>query len=177
MKYPILLALAVVSLSPVSAQETPAPAPAALPCPVTPVPLPAGLEGWVIHDPVTAATTAGDLAKAQILIGQGATVTLTPQAQVTYIVTPEKPAKPGSMGGLLGFTVQVAGTYRVALGAGAWIDVLRDGKVIASTAHGHGQPCSSIRKTVDFALTPGKYLVQVVGNSAPRLSLMVAHAS
>jgi hypothetical protein len=177
MNYPILLALAVAVISPVSAQETPAPAPAAVPCPVTPVPLPAGLEGWVVHDPVTAATTATDVAKAQILIGQGTNVTLTPQAQVTYIVAPEKPAKPESMGGLLGFTVQVAGTYRVALSAGAWIDILHDGKAVASTAHGHGQPCSSIKKTVDFTLTPGKYVVQVVGNAAPRLSLMVAHAS
>jgi hypothetical protein len=145
-------------------------------CPVVPVPLPAGLEGWVVAKPVPAAAKADDLAGAQLVIGERADVRLLPAPQIAYATPPEKPGKAESHGGMLGFTVQAAGTYRVALGAGAWIDVLLDGKAVAATAHAHGKPCSSIRKMVDFALTPGRYVLQVSGNPAPTVSLMLAHA-
>ena len=78
-----------------------------------------------------------------------------------------------SHGGLVGFSVTEAGTYRVALGSGAWIDVVRGGKAAASTAHGHGPACSGVRKTVDFPLTPGRYILQIAGNGTPSIAVMV----
>ena len=66
------------------------------------------------------------------------------------------------------------GTYRVALGAGAWVDMLRDGKAIASTAHGHGPACSGIRKIVDFPLTPGSYVLQLAGSPDANIPVLVA---
>lgn len=190
MRYPILLGLAPLATTPVAAQAPqtapaqPSPAltgpaqPVSAPaCPVTPVPLPAGLEGWVVSDPVTAAVTPADLARAQIVIGQRADVQLAPAASVAYVVPPARPPGADTHGGMLGFTIQAPGTYRIALNAAAWIDVLHEGKPAVATAHGHGQPCSSIRKTLDFALTPGHYVLQVVGNAKPTLALMVAHAS
>ncbi len=59
-------------------------------------------------------------------------------------------------------------------GWGAWIDVVRDGKPLESIAHGHGPACSGIRKIVDFALQPGRYLVSIDGNEAPEVSILVA---
>lgn len=91
-----------------------------------------------------------------------------------YVVPPEKPGKPATHGGLASFTVATPGTYRVALGAGAWVDVVRDGKAVASVAHGHGPACSTIRKMVDFRLTPGRYLLQIAGNADPVIPVMVA---
>ena len=67
-----------------------------------------------------------------------------------------------------------AARYRIALGAGAWIDVVEDGRAVTSVAHAHGPACSGIHKTVDFDLAPGKYVLQVAGSDAPVATVMVA---
>ena len=41
------------------------------------------------------------------------------------------------------------------------------GATVVSTAHGHGPPCSGIRKVVDFTLTPGRYVVQLTTGGDP----------
>lgn len=38
-----------------------------------------------------------------------------------------------------------------------------------AAAHGHGPACSGIRKMVEYDVTPGRYLVQIV--NAPELSI------
>jgi hypothetical protein len=169
MKYWMVLALAMAG-TPAVAQEMPAaPAPA---CPATPAPLPPELAGWASATPVSAAATAAGLAKAKAPIGSRADVALLPAAQVQF-VAPEKAPAADSYSGMVGFSVPVARTYRVALGAGAWIDVVRDGKPISSGAHGHGVPCTAVRKTVDFALTPGDYVLQISGNRTAMISVMI----
>ena len=40
----------------------------------------------------------------------------------------------------------------MGLSAGAWIDVVKDGAQVASSAHGHGPACSTLRKQVAFEL-------------------------
>ena len=152
MKYWIVLALAATA-TPALAQEMPAAAPAPV-CPATPAPLPTELAGWSSATSVGAAATAAGLAKAKAPIGSRADVALLPAAQVQF-VAPEKAPAADSYSGLVGFSVLAARTYRVALGAAAWIDVVRDGKPIVSSAHSHGVACTAVRKMVDFALTPG----------------------
>ena len=44
----------------------------------------------------------------------------------------------GPIGGTLTFAVSAPGIYRVALGTRAWVDLIRDGKVMQSTALRHG---------------------------------------
>jgi hypothetical protein len=166
MKYWCVLALAVVA-APAIAQET-VPAP----CPAAPARLPAELAGWTNATPVTAAATAADIGKALIPVGSRADIALLPAAQVQFLA-PEKTPAAATNGGMVHFTVPSARTYRVALGAGAWIDVVRDGKALASAAHGHGVPCTPVRKTVDFALTPGDYVLQISGNHDATLSVLI----
>ena len=166
MRYPIVLFLAVIG-APATAQEPPAPA-----CPATPVQLPPEFAGWASAAPVSAAASAADLGKARARLGSRADVTLLPAAQVQF-VAPERPTAAGTFSGLISFSVPVARTYRIALGAPAWIDVVRDGKPVASGAHGHGVACTAVRKTVDFALTPGNYVLQVSGNHAATVSVMI----
>lgn len=166
MKSLLVLALAAIG-APAFAQEM-APAP----CPATPAPLPAELSGWASTTPVTAAANTADIGKAQIPLGSRAEVALLPAAQVQF-AAPEKAAAPGTSSGMLRFTVPSARTYRVALGAGAWIDVVREGKPITSGAHAHGVPCTAIHKTVDFTLTPGDYVLQIAGNHDAMISLMI----
>ncbi|WP_375381321.1 homogentisate 1,2-dioxygenase [uncultured Sphingomonas sp.] len=177
--------LAALSLSAgmASAQTTPAAPPMAMtgpmdaaqaPCPATPAALPPELAGWAAAVPITAASMPGELALATIVPGRGVRATLSPVAKVSYPVAPAHAGEPGTSGGLFAFAVTKSGTYRVALGAGPWIDMVRDGRFVASSAHGRGPACSPVRKMVDFTLTPGRYLLQVSGNKAPTLALMIA---
>lgn len=94
--------------------------------------------------------------------------------QVRYAATPGRPGADGTYGGLALLRIEADGTYRVALGSAAWIDIARDGETISSTAHGHGPACSGVRKIVDFALTRGTYLVQIAGAPSASLEIMVA---
>lgn len=135
--------------------------------------LPAELAGWAARRPLPAATQANRLRGAMLAIGQGVDATLAPTPDVRYVVRPEKPGGSVSFGGLFAFTLRQAGTYRVALGSGAWIDVLKDGKAVTSTAHGHGPDCTGIRKMVDFPLTPSRYTLQIAANGEAALALLV----
>jgi hypothetical protein len=146
----------------------------AVQCPATPAPLPTELAGWAAMAPVQAATSAAAIDAATLKIGQGARATLAPTPSVTYPLRPEHPGGTVSKGGLFAFTVADGGRYRVAIGSGAWLDVVRDGKAVLSVAHGHGPDCSGIKKMVDFDLTPGRYVLQVAGNGEAELPLMVA---
>jgi len=138
-----------------------APAPV---CATTAAP-PAGLEAWG----APAAVTTGPVA-----IGKGAGLTLQPVEKVAFARAPDRAPKPGSFGGVYPFDVATAGTYRIALDAGAWIDVVRDGKSLESVAHMEGPACSGIRKIVDFTLTPGHYALQLSNaGKAPMRVLIV----
>jgi len=150
---PILLALML--------QAAPAPAPV---CTATVAP-PAGLEAWT---PVPA------IAKGPIAIGKGAALQLQPVDTVAFAPMPSRAPKPGSFGGSYRFEVTTAGTYRIALGAAAWIDVIRDGKSLASVAHTEGPACSGIRKIVDFTLAPGRYTLQLSGAKEVPMRVLIA---
>lgn len=166
MMLPPLLALAAAPKE-MSAMDHPTVA-----CPATPAPLPAELEGWTRKQPARAGATAA--AATLLPIGVGVAATLLPTPKVSYPVRPEKPGGSVSSGGIFAFTVPAAGRYRVALGSGAWIDVLSGTTPAISVAHGYGPECTGVRKMVDFELRPGRYLLQVAGNGSATLPLMVA---
>jgi hypothetical protein len=113
------------------------------------------------------------LPKATLPIGKAVTGGLHPTRQVDYATQPEKPGGSVAHGGLFQLVVAQAGTYRIGISSGAWIDVLRDGKAVASTTHGQGPACSTLRKMVDFPLQPGRYVVQVSGNGGEKIGVMV----
>ncbi|MEO5493560.1 MAG: hypothetical protein ABIR08_05995 [Sphingomonas sp.] len=115
---------------------------------------PAGLEAW---------STVLAITKGPIAIGKGTGVRLQPVEKVVFTATPGRTSKSGSFGGVYQFNVATAGTYRIALEAAAWIDVVFDGKSLESIAHAEGPACSGIRKIVDFTLSPGRYSLQLSG--------------
>lgn len=144
-------------------------------CPATQAPLPSGMDGW--SRPV--ATSAGmSAAKATPLrVGEATTATLISEAALTYAAAPAKPAERPGQGGIFAFTISKQGRYRVSLGSAAWVDVVNGSTVLTSVGHGHGPTCSTVRKMVDFDLTPGRYTLQVAGSQLPALKLMVSKAS
>lgn len=143
-------------------------------CSLVRVALPPELAGWSERAVVPVAKDAKGVKKAVLSVGKAVDARLLRTSDVRYGLRPEKPGGSVSYGGLFGFAVKEAGTYRVALGSGAWIDVVKDGKAVASTNHGHGPDCSGVRKMVDFPLEPGRYVLQLAANGAETLPVMVA---
>ena len=133
---------------------------AVLACPATPVALPAEYAGWSAGVPVAAAAEPAAVGDAMLTVGRGARASLQPAAALKLPVVPKRA---GSHGGLFAFEAASPGRYRVALGAGAWVEVVANGAALASVAHGHGPACSAVRKIVDYDLKPGRYLLQVTG--------------
>ena len=154
-----------------AAQAMPMPAPSAC---ARPGSLPPELAGWATPRMITAATTSEQLGAATLPLGAGARTMLSPTPRVTYPVQPGHPGTSPTYGGLVAFTVVDAGTYRVALSGPAWIDLVADEKPVASSAHGHGLDCTGIRKQVDFALKPGRHVLQVSGATEQVMELLVA---
>lgn len=101
-------------------------------------------------------------------------MTLLATPVVKYSLRPEKPGGSASHGGLLGVDIARAGTYRVALSSGAWIDMVKQGKAETSVAHGHGPECTGARKMGDFTLTPGSHTLQLGANGDAQITVLVA---
>jgi hypothetical protein len=164
-----LAATIALSLAALTAAQTPPPAQN---CATTPA-LPLELTAWPNRTPLTAATTAPAAAQASLTIGKAAQLRLSPTPTIRFPVRPDRPAAPNTHGGIASFTVAHPGTYRVALGSGMWIDVVQEGRAIASTTHAHGPACSGIRKIVDFRLKTGRHLLQISGGKEPNVTVLV----
>jgi len=132
--------------------------------------LPPALAAWSSPHPAIVAATDG---KAAPLVSPGTAV------DAKLISTPRmKPdgSRTTGFGGFLAFETTSAGTWRVALGGRAWVDVIAAGQSAISVAHGHGPQCSGIAKYVDFALPAGRYLIQLSGSPVSAMGVMIAPA-
>lgn len=102
------------------------------------------------------------------------TLTLGPVDTVAWRRAPEREPTSGSRGGVMAFTVAAAGVHQVAIADSAWIDVVGPDGFVASVEHGHGDPCTGIRKIVAFDLTPGDYVLQLSGAEAESTHVLIA---
>ena len=153
----MISALLVLALQ--SATLAPAPV-----CTATAAP-PAGLEAW---------NTISAITMGPIGVGKGTGVMLQPVEKVAFAPAPGRAPKPGTFGGVYQVTIVTAGTYRIALEAAAWIDLVRDGKMLPSAGHTEGPACSGIRKIVDFTLEPGRYSLQLSGAKEAPMRILIA---
>jgi hypothetical protein len=136
--------------------------------------LPAGLDDWRGEAAIATAHSDADAAKADLALGKGYRASLLKTPKVAFSVQPKNPGGSVSFSGLFKFTVETEGAYTVALGSAAWIDVVVAGKSLEPVSFGHGPACTTIRKMVTFALKPGAHLLQVAGNGAESVKLLVA---
>lgn len=157
----LLLVAALPATSPVAAAPT---------CPAEPV-LPAGMEGWSRTTSAKTIYAYGDARAADWpALGPVRTaLSLHGSESLRYWVAPERTPDVHKAGGMVPIVVDRAGRLVVALDAGAWIDLVRDGAIVKSAAHGHGPACSGIRKMVEYDVTPGRYLLQI--SNAPAQSI------
>lgn len=153
------------------------PPPAAADCAAPNSGLPAELAAWTDGVDRVASASANGLAQARLTPGVTVHLTLRPGKDVTFPRVPEKAPAPESGGGLVSLSIHQPGTYRIALSTAAWIDVVKDGQFQSPIAHAHGPACTTIRKMVDFALTPGDYLIQLSGAPDAGMDLLVVPVS
>ena len=174
MRLTMIALAAVLMAAPAFAQKTDHEAPA---CTAMDMRLPVGLGDWNGKAAISTAPSPEHAVHAPLTLGKGYEASLAKKAEVTFSVPPEKPGGSVSFSGLFAFTVETEGDYTVALGMAAWIDVLEDGKALEPSTFGHGPTCTTIRKMVVFAMKPGVHVLQVAGNGADTLRVMVAKSS
>lgn len=162
----ILLATALPTIA-VAADP---PAKKAAACPATPV-LPPELADWArAAESKTIYGFGEPRASDWPPLGAARTaLTLHRAESLRYGVAPERAPDVHKFGGMVPIEVKTPGRLTVALDAGAWIDLVRDGARVKSVGHGHGPACSGVRKMVDFDVTPGRYVLQI--SSAPTQSI------
>ena len=77
---------------------------------------------------------------------------------------------------MIGFRVDKAGVYGVALDQKGWIDVIpgvSGGEPLKSVSHLDGDACWTIRKIVRFRLEPGLYRLSLTKLAKPQARLML----
>jgi len=164
-----IIAISLMALLPGTALAAPAEKPEAA-CPAAPV-LPPELADWS-RDAAgkTIYAYGDDLGAGWSPLGAARTaLPLHKFESLRYGVAPERKPDVHKFGGMIPIDVKRAGRLVVALDAGAWIDLVRDGAIMKSMTHGHGPACSGIRKMVEFDVTQGRYQLQIV--NAPTASI------
>lgn len=161
-----IIAMSLAAALPAAASA----APAAPSCPAAPV-LPPELADWARNtSSKTIYAYGADLGADWSPLGAARTeLPLHKFESLRYGIAPERKPDVHKFGGMIPIDVKKAGRLVVALDAGAWIDLARDGAVVKSLTHGHGPACSGIRKMVEFDVTQGRYQLQII--NAPTASI------
>jgi hypothetical protein len=122
------------------------------------------------------ASAARDVASAPLLVpGRLYQLQLAPQGQVSMRLAPgKKTPVEGAYAGLARLQLQQAGSYRVSMDQGAWIDVVADSQMISSSNF-QGRPgCTAPHKIVQFLLPAGhELLLQFSAATAPVLRVAI----
>ncbi len=90
---------------------------------------------------------------------------LHPEPAVVVPLKKDRARQPREYAGLAALDVAKAGKLEVTLSDRAYVDLIRDGRTLNSTAHGH-KGCGGMAKSVGFDVIPGRYLVQIVDSPA-----------
>jgi hypothetical protein len=159
MKNLFLLALALPLPSLAAAQTTP-PVPT---CGAVDAGLPANYAPW--RRPAPAAGTLHP--------GTAVQIALRPIAELQAAVPPHQTRDGATMGARLDLEISAAGTYEILVDHAAWIDLVQGGAALRSTARAQALPCTTVRKIIDFSLSPGRYVIQLSGTAAASARLLV----
>lgn len=110
-----------------------------------------------------------------LLVGELFEVALHPQESVQLAVPPSKAMLPdGVYAGLLRLRIPSAGSYRIALDNGAWIDVVNGDQSINSSEFSGAATCTRPAKIVVFDLPVSDALwLQISAATSERVSVTV----
>jgi hypothetical protein len=135
---------------------------------------PRELAGWGQRHGVSAAAHIGGNPVSDLSVGEAVDLALRPIDKVAVIAPLGKGPGPDDRGGIVTFRAALSGTYRVALGGQAWIDVAQGQTPLASVAHAPGPACMGIAKMVDFRLEAGSYILQITAAQSDTIPVMIA---
>lgn len=112
---------------------------------------------------------------------QAIALNLLPSATVTLAGEPSGTLK-GDAGATYAGLIHIGaasspGLHQVTLSHKAWVDVVQNGKTIASVAHTGKTDCEAARKSVRFEIGPGPFTVQVTGASSPAIKVTIRKAN
>jgi hypothetical protein len=86
----------------------------------------------------------------------------------------KKTQSDGGYAGLARLQLTLAGAYRVSMDRGAWIDIVADGQMIASSDFQGRPACTAPHKIVQFLLPAGhELLLQFSAASGPMLRVAI----
>jgi hypothetical protein len=126
----------------------------------------------------TVAAASRSSATPTVRVGRLYQVSLAPQSEVRYVVAPGKVAlADGAFGGMVKFRVRQAGSYRVSLDGPFWIDVVADGRLLATEDFSGQRGCANPHKIVVFQMPSGQDLwLQISGSHLPRAQFTITQA-
>ena len=103
---------------------------------------------------------------------------LTPQDQITFALPPGKTMlTDGAYAGLAAFRVNAPGAYRVSVDVPFWIDVVADGKLVATKDFQGQHGCDAPHKIVEYELAASQpFVLQVSGSTKPVVRLTVTQS-
>ena len=119
--------------------------------------------------PATPLSAAADTKAApEMLLNHLYEVSLQPQEEVAFAVTPgKKNPRAGSHAGLLTFKIPSNGSYRVAIDMPFYIDVVSNGALVVATDFQGQRGCASPHKIVMFDLAGSRPLFLQLSNADP----------
>jgi hypothetical protein len=102
-------------------------------------------------------------------------VALVPFTEAKLPQAPSRaPKYPDSYAGFVQASAPAsAGTYRITLSHGAWIDVIQDGRTLKSVAFTGAKGCDGIAKSVKFDLAAAPFVIELSGTAAHSVGLVV----
>lgn len=127
------------------------------------------------HERALLAKPSETASGSEATLGAAVMLALVPLADAKLPVAPSRPPKfPDSYAGFVHVSaLPQAGTYRVTLAHGAWIDVIQDGKALKPAAFSGASGCEGLAKGVKFALAAAPFVVEISGTSARAIALVV----
>lgn len=104
-------------------------------------------------------------------------ITLGPPADVRLPMPPGRAPRTDSKAGFVTVAgLQQAGSYRITLSAGGWLDVVQNSRFVKSGAFSGALGCEGVRKSVTFALEAAPFVVQVSGVRADAVGMVITPA-
>ena len=104
----------------------------------------------------------------------GMTLALLTPAEAKLPTPPERAPKDGTFAGFASFKgAPKPGLYTISLSAGAWVDVIQDGRALKPKGFSGATDCDGIRKTMKYEISASPFVLEISGAKDNALSVAI----
>jgi len=129
---------------------------------------------WPLEREKALLGAASSLASGSQAQAAAVKIALLPLAEAKLPLPPTRNPKPEAFAGYVRVPApERAGTYRITLSAGGWIDVFQNEREVKSGAFSGATGCDGVRKSVKFELTAAPLLIEVSGVPAREITIVM----